>query len=130
MLTIFGRDAEAKARRCGAIVLNRVREAGFHLRETTVECLGSGDVARVDSGNPDRSRLMEVMLRIAVADDSREAVERFSKELMPLITAGPPGTTGYAEGRPKVHPVFRYWPCLIEREKVEPRVRLISSGRD
>lgn len=128
MLTIFGRDAEAKARRCGAIVLDRVREAGFPLREATVECLGSGDIARVASGNLDRSGLMEVVLRIAVADDSREAVERFSKEMMPLITAGPPGTTGYAEGRPKVHPVFRYWPCLIEREKVAPRARMISSG--
>jgi len=130
MLTIFGRDAEAKARRCGAIVLDRLREAGFALREATVECLGSGDVARVASGNLDQSGLMEVVLRIAVADDSRDAVERFSKEMMPLITAGPPGTTGYAEGRPKVHPVFRYWPCLIDREKVEPRMRLISSRRD
>jgi Acyclic terpene utilisation family protein AtuA len=130
MLTVFGRDAEAKARRCGAIVLDHLHDAGYALREATVECLGSGDVARVSSGNLDRSRLMEVVLRIAVADDSREAVERFSKEMMPLITAGPPGTTGYSEGRPKVHPVFRYWPCLIEREKVEPRMRLISSQRD
>ena len=130
MLTIFGRDAEAKARRCGAIVLDRVREAGFALREATVECLGSGDAARAASGNLDRSRLMEVVLRIAVESDSREAVERFSKEITPLITAGPPGTTGYAEGRPKARPVFRYWPCLIEREKVEPRVRLIWSRLD
>lgn len=130
MLTIFGKDAEAKARRSGAIVLDRVREAGFALREATVECLGAGDAAPVASGNVDRSRLMEVVLRIAVEDDSREAVERFSKEIMPLITAGPPGATGYAEGRPKVHPVFRYWPCLIERESVEPRVRLIWSRRD
>jgi hypothetical protein len=60
--------------------------------------------------------------------DSREAIERFSKELMPLITAGPPGTTGYAEGRPKVHQVFRYWPCLIERGLVIPRVSHIDSA--
>ena len=128
MLTIFGRDAEAKARRAGAIVLDRVREAGFALREATVECLGSGDVAPGVPGPVDRSDLREVVLRIAVADESRAAVERFSRELMPLITAGPPGTTGYAEGRPKVHPVFRYWPCLIDRGLVEPRVSLISSS--
>jgi Acyclic terpene utilisation family protein AtuA len=130
MLTIFGRDAEAKARRCGAIVLDRVREAGYALREATVECIGSGDVAPGVAGSVDRAQLMEVVLRIAVADESREAVERFSKELMSLITAGPPGTTGYAEGRPKVHPVFRYWPCLIERDLVEARWSLISSRRD
>ncbi len=130
MLTIFGRDAEAKAKRCGAIVLDRVREAGYALREATVECLGSGDVALGVPGPVDRCRLMEVVLRIAVADESREAVERFSRELMPLITAGPPGTTGYADGRPKVHPIFRYWPCLIERGLVEPRLSLISSRSD
>ena len=127
MLTIFGRDAEAKARRCGSIVLDRVREAGYALREATVECLGAGDVAPGVPTPVDRSKLMEIVLRVAVADESREAVERFSREFMPLITAGPPGTTGYAEGRPKVHPVFRYWPCLIDRSLVKPRVSLISS---
>lgn len=130
MLTIFGEDAEAKARRCGAIVLERVRQAGFALREATVECLGSGDAAPTAPEAPDRPPPLEVVLRIAVEDDTRAAVERFSKEMMTLITAGPPGTTGYAEGRPKVHPVFRYWPCLIERERVHPRVGLIWSRRD
>ena len=66
------------------------------------------------------------MLRIAVESESREAVERFSRELMPLITAGPQGTTGYAEGRPRVHPVFRYWPCLIERDAVTPQVEVVG----
>ena len=128
MLTIFGRDAALKARRCGAIVLDRVREAGFDLRESTVECLGAGDVAPGIPNSIDLSESMEVVLRVAVADESRKAVERFSKELMPLITAGPPGTTGYSEGRPKVHPVFRYWPCLIHRDLVQPRVILIDSS--
>jgi hypothetical protein len=67
------------------------------------------------------------VLRVAVESDSREAVERFAREMMPLITAGPQGTTGYAEGRPRVHPVFRYWPCLIERNAVTPRVEILAS---
>jgi hypothetical protein len=128
MLTIFGRDAALKARRCGAIVFDRVREAGYNLRESTIECLGAGDVAPGVPNSIDLSGLMEVVLRVAVSDESRKAVERFSKELMPLITAGPPGTTGYSEGRPKVHPVFRYWPCLIDRNLVKPRVTLIDSS--
>ena len=44
-LTIIGRDAVAKARRCGELVLQRVREAGFELRDSIIECLGSGDGA-------------------------------------------------------------------------------------
>ena len=46
-------------------------------------------------------QIAEVVLRIAVADGSHEALERFARELMPLVTAGPPGTTGYAAGRPR-----------------------------
>jgi hypothetical protein len=130
MLTVFGRHAAAKARRCGEIVLDLVREAGYPLRETTIECLGAGDGVPGVPIPVDRDALMEVVLRIAVTDPSREAVERFSKELMPLITSGPQGITGYAEGRPKVHSVFRYWPCLIDRERVTPRASLVEAKPD
>ena len=61
--------------------------------------------------------------------DSRDAAERFARELMPFITAGPQGTTGYAEGRPRVHPVFRYWPCLIARDAVAPQVEIFRERR-
>jgi hypothetical protein len=113
-LTIVGRQAVEKARRCGELILQRVHEAGIELRDSAVECVGSplGD---------------ETVLRVAVEAETREAAERFTRELMPFITAGPQGTTGYAEGRPRVHPVIRYWPCLISRDEVIPRVEVISS---
>jgi hypothetical protein len=128
-LTITGRHAVAKARRCGELVLLRVREAGFDLRDSIVECLGSGDAdARLLGHQRDDSeRLTEAVLRVAAEADSREGAERFAEELMPLITAGPQGTTGYAEGRPRVHPVFRYWPCLIDRNAVTPKIEFVTS---
>ena len=76
---------------------------------------GRRDLPSPGHEHPLAGQVTEIVLRIAVADESREAVERFSRELMPLVTAGPPGTTGYAEGRPAVHPLFRFWPCLIGR---------------
>src|SRR5262249_56572337 len=125
-LTIIGRHAEAKARRVGEQVLQRVREAGFTLRDAIVETLGSrvGAYKKVD---PRPEHFGESVLRVAVEATSRDAVERFSQELMPYITAGPQGTTGYAEGRPRVHSVFRYWPCLIARDSVAPQVTLLAS---
>ncbi|MEO8496178.1 MAG: acyclic terpene utilization AtuA family protein [Planctomycetota bacterium] len=123
-LTIFGRDAVAKAKRCGELVLRHVREAGFELRDSVVECLGSGACAAGIVDQPDRA--IETVLRVAVEADSRDAVERFSRELMPLITAGSQGTTGYADGRPRIHPVIRYWPCLIPRDSVVPRVEYVA----
>ncbi len=126
-LTICGVDAVAKARRAGDAVLDRLRHDGATFRESVVECLGAG--ACEPRGRPaeETAHLTETVLRIAVADESRDAVERFSRELMPLITAGPPGTTGYAAGRPRVQPVFRYWPCLIERDRIAPRVEVFEA---
>jgi hypothetical protein len=130
-LTIIGRDSRAKAQRCGEIVLARVREAGYELRESVVEFLG-GDCPRqaesdtFDAGGPHVDR---TLLRIAVSADESAAVERFSRELMPLITAGPQGVTGYSGGRPRVHPLFRYWPCLIDRTSVVPAVEMTSTTR-
>ena len=127
-LTIFGRNAVTKARRAGEIVLQRVRNAGFELRDSFIECLGTGACVPVVPSMIDESQYLETVLRIAVEADDRAAVERFARELMPLVTAGPQGTTGYAEGRPHPHPVFRYWPCLIERDRVHPCVELVSEA--
>lgn len=127
-LTSVGRHAVQKARRCGEIILDRVRQAGFELRESVIECLGAGDASGGVLGGSLPDAWTETVLRVAVETESREAAVCFSRELAPMITAGPQGTTGYAEGRPRVRPVFRYWPCLIDREKVAPRVETIQCG--
>jgi hypothetical protein len=126
-LTIIGRNAKAKARRVGALVLQRVCDAGFTPRDTIIETISSV-VGSDEKDSPHPEGIEESVLRVAVEADSREAVERFSRELMPYITAGPQGTTGYAEGRPRVHQVFRYWPCLISQDAVAPRVEFVSSS--
>jgi hypothetical protein len=124
-LTIVGRDTRAKAERCGALVLQRVHDAGLKLHDSIIECLGTGAVASGILANVGESS--EVVLRIAVESDSYKAVECFTREMMPFVTAGPQGTTGYAEGRPHLHGVFRYWPCLIPRTAIAPRVEILAS---
>jgi Acyclic terpene utilisation family protein AtuA len=122
MLAVVGRDAEAKARAAGAVVLERARRAGFTLADTLVECFGAGDVA------PGVLRPVapsfEVVLRVTVRDPDRHAVERFCRELAPLVTAGPPGIAGYAaaSGRPTPRPAFGYWPALVPRSLGEDRI--------
>jgi len=109
-LAVFGTDAVRKARRAAGMVFERLRGRGVSLRETVVECLGAGACYPRGSGPFPTQDIQETVLHIAVADDSQAAVEGFTLELMPLITAGPPGTTGYGEGRPRVHPLFRSGP--------------------
>jgi hypothetical protein len=120
MVAVIGRDAEKKARTAGRIVLERVRRAGYELADSLVECLGAGDVVPGVVGP--RIPPSEVVLRVSARDASHAAVERFCREIAPLITSGPPGLAGYAAGRPAVRPAFGYWPTLVPRELVEPRV--------
>jgi len=123
-ITVFGHRAVEKARRSGEIILARLAEAGYDYARTQVECLGAGACAPGVTHEPD---LLETVLRISVHDNDKAAVERFAKEISPLACGGAQGTTGYAGGRPRPTPVFGFWPCLIERGKVEQRVELLKS---
>ncbi len=125
MLTIFGRDAQEKAERCGDIVLQKLKRAGFEYDRSNIEVIGANAVVKDVLDAP---KLRECVLRIAVADQRKEAVVRFAKEIAPLVTSGPQGTTGYAAGRPKPSPVFAYWPCLIAKDKVTVHTELLTQG--
>ena len=124
MLGLFGPDVEKKARRCGEIVIQRVREQGYKLERTWIECLGCGDIV---PGVFKVKDPCECVLRIAVADQRQEALECFAKEIAPLVTSGPQGVVGYTSGRPSVRPVFGYWPCLVDVSAVHPDVQLLKS---
>lgn len=122
MVAVVGRSAEAKARAAGQLVLDRVRLGGFELADSLVECLGAGDVVRgvLAPAEPP----LEVVLRVTVRDPQRAAVERFCRELAPLITSGPPGLAGYATGRPTPRAAFGYWPALVPRELVKSQLEV------
>ncbi|MBN9121970.1 MAG: DUF1446 domain-containing protein [Planctomycetes bacterium] len=122
-LVIAGPNAVQKARRSGAIVLEKLKRAGLTFAESRVEVLGGGDcVPGVVNATADPP---EVVLRIAVRDPRRAAVERFTKEFAPLVTSGFPGTTGYTTGRPPVREVFAYWPALVAKSAVRPHVEVL-----
>jgi hypothetical protein len=119
-LVLLGPDAERKARFAGQVLLDRLKAIGVTFPHTVIECLGAGDcvpgVIRPSAPPP------EVVLRVAVRGPDRSAVERFTKEFAPLVTAGPPGVTGYTTGRPAVREVMAYWPALIDKAAVDPHV--------
>jgi hypothetical protein len=119
-VVVAGPAAAAKARRCGEIVLERLRRAGAEPQHAHVEVLGAGACLP----QPSEIDPPEVVLRVAVRDARRAVVERFSKELAPLVTSGPPGVTGYTSGRPVVREVFAYWPSLVPKAAVAAEVHL------
>ena len=121
-LVLLGPEATVKARKCGQIFVQRLRRAGVELAHINIECLGQGDcVPGVVSATAEPP---EVVLRITAHDPRRHAIERFTKEFAPLVTAGLPGVTGYTTGRPPVREVFAFWPALISKSAVKWETRI------
>jgi hypothetical protein len=75
------------------------------------------------AGEP-RKNLAEVQLRVGVRGERRADVERFTRELAPLVLNGPPSVTGFAGGRPKVEEIVAYWPALIDKRVVRTEVEV------
>jgi len=67
-----------------------------------------------------------VQLRIGVRGRDRKAVDRFTRELIPLVLSGPPGATGYGEGRPAVREIVAYWPALIPRDEIRQSIEVLG----
>jgi hypothetical protein len=67
----------------------------------------------------------EVQLRVGVRGNNRSAVERFTREIAPLVLNGPPSVTGFAGGRPKVEEIVAYWPALVDKRVVTTSVEIV-----
>ncbi len=117
-------DAMAKAREADRIVRSRIGRLGLRFDEIHSEFLGvnacRGELA------PHAAEAPEVLLRIGVRGSDRRAVERFTREMIPLVLSGPPGATGFGDGRPPVREVVAYWPALVPRLEIRPRVEVVE----
>ncbi|HEX2254021.1 MAG TPA: acyclic terpene utilization AtuA family protein [Thermoanaerobaculia bacterium] len=121
-ITLSGPRAVEKARLCAELVWKRLERAGVTFTEDQrcEELVGLGATLPGVFAAPDDPP--EVVLRLGVRDPDRDKVNRFGKEIAPLVTSGPPGVTGFAGGRPKAQEVVAYWPALLAREEVEERL--------
>jgi len=116
-------DAYEKARAADKILRGRLDRLGLRFDQILTEFVGANATHGPLAGEPSPD-LAEVQLRIGVRGEDRNAVERFTKEIAPLILTGPPGVTGFAGGRPKVEEIVAYWPALIPKTLIEPRVEV------
>jgi hypothetical protein len=118
-------DAYRKARLADQVLRQRLDRLGLHFERIATEFVGVNACHGPLAGEPS-SDIAEVVLRVAVASSDRTAVERFTKELAPLVLNGPPTVTGFGSGRPKVEEVIAYWPALLPKTEVCPQMSVIE----
>ncbi len=118
-LTVAGPDAVEKAKLCADIVFDRVALDGveFAPEERFVEIVGTNVCHAGIADAP--AEPAEVILRIGAKGQDKAKLNRLGMEIVPLVTSGPPGVTGFAGGRPKATDIISYWPALISKDKVK-----------
>ncbi len=118
-------DARAKAEAAARIIRVRLDRLGLTFAAMHVECIGAGAVHGALAGEGAGRDAPEVQLRIGVRDDDRARVERFTREIAPLVLNGPPTVTGYFGARARVEEILGYWPALVDASVVTPRVEVL-----
>jgi Acyclic terpene utilisation family protein AtuA len=115
-------EALAKARLADRVLRERLERLGLRFDEVLTEFVGATATHGALAGDVDPP---EVEFRIGVRTESRAAVERFTREIAPLVLNGPPSVTGFAGGRPKVEEIVAYWPALVDKHVVTPTVEVV-----
>ena len=118
-LTVAGPDAVEKAKLCADIVFDRVALDGveFAPEERFIEIVGTNVCHAGILTAPEEPA--EVILRIGAKGHDKEKLNRLGMEIVPLVTSGPPGVTGFAGGRPKATDIISYWPALMAKDKIK-----------
>ncbi len=124
-LTYAWPDALEKARAADQIIRQRILDLNLEFDDIHTEFLGinacHGPLShKVQEPN-------EVILQIGVRGSNHAFLERFSREMIPLVLGGPPTVTGFASGRPRPKEVVAFWPALIPKNLVQPVVDVESN---
>ena len=114
-------EALDKAKAADKILRKRLKALGLEFDQVLTEFVGVDATHGRLSGDPD-PEIAEVMLRVGVRSKDKAPVERFTREIAPLVLTGPPSVTGFAGGRPQVEEIVAYWPALVSRERIEANV--------
>jgi hypothetical protein len=117
-------DALEKAQLADKVLRQRLDRLGLRFDRVLTEFVGANATHARLAG--DQRAAPEVQLRFGVRGSDRSAVERFTREIAPLVLNGPPSVTGFAGGRPKVEEIVAYWPALIDKSVVKTSVEIIQ----
>jgi hypothetical protein len=125
-LTYSWPEALTKAKAADVILRKRLENLGLEFEEIRTEFLGYNSCHGELAKKHNEDDINELVLKVAVRSKDYKSVDRFGKEIAPLILTGPPSVTGFAGGRPKPSEVVAYWPALIKKEFIKPEVKILE----
>lgn len=120
-------DALKKAVKGAEILEERAKKLELKIDEFNKEFIGFNGTSEKNitkeelEGDHD-----EIQMRISISGQNKRDIDRFGMEIAPLILTGPSGVTGFAGGRPKASEVVAYWPALLSKKAVKPRVTVFE----
>jgi hypothetical protein len=117
-------DALEKAQLADRVLRERLDRLGLRFDKILTEFVGANATHGPLTPPPPKD-LPEVQLRVGVRSENRAVVERFTREIAPLVLNGPPSVTGFAGGRPKVEEIVAYWPALVDKSVIRPKVEIV-----
>ena len=119
-------DAMKKAEAADRIFRERLDLLGLKFDHVVTEFVGANACHGSLAGDP-APDIAEVQWHIGVRSSDRKAVERFTREIAPLVLNGPPTVTGFGGGRPKVEEIVAYWPALLPKSEVAPVISVVEA---
>ncbi|HKP15683.1 MAG TPA: acyclic terpene utilization AtuA family protein [Gemmatimonadaceae bacterium] len=117
-------DALEKATLADRVLRERLDAMGLRFDQLLTEFVGVS--AAHGPLSVSTGEAPEVQWRVGVRSSDRKAVERFTREIAPLVLNGPPTVTGFAGGRPKVEEIVAYWPALVDKSVVQTKVEIVA----
>lgn len=120
-------DALKKAVKGADILEQRANDLGLSIDEFNKEFIGyNGTTEKRITEEELGGDHDEIQMRISISGQNKKDIDRFGMEVAPLILTGPSGVTGFAGGRPKASEVVAYWPALLSKKAVKPRVTVFE----
>jgi hypothetical protein len=123
-LTYAWPEALEKAKKADEIIRARIKHLGLSFDDIHTEFLGynacHGETAHAIT-DPN-----EVVFLMGVRGHDKKDLAAFANEIVPLVLTGPPTVTGFGGGRPRVKDVVAYWPALLKKEVVSPKVLTVE----
>lgn len=120
-IAICGPHARKKAEKFSEIFWNR---AGSDFEEMSTEYFGYNACHRSLVNKEDGN---EIILRLSARSLDKKKLAIFGKLVPSLILSGPPGVSVLG-GVPKAQEVMSYWPALMDKKKILPKIALYQAG--